>query len=751
MTRPTESELHVTGRSRYVADLSLPVGALHAAVCWSGIAHGRLRGIDTAKALAMPGVKAVLTAADIPGQNQIGVVIDDEPLLAESEVMYAGQPLALVVASDEVSAHAAAAVVTAEIDPLPVSLDPRQAQADGELFAPPRTFHCGDPAVVWEQCAHQVEGRIACGGQEQLYLETHSSLAIPRDDGGMLVHASSQSPSGTQAGVARVLGVPMHQVEVDVQRLGGGFGGKESQATPFAAMAALAAARLQRPVRLLLLRRDDMIITGKRHAYQADYRLGIDADGRILAYEVELYQDAGAYTDLSLAVLERSLFHVAGSYRIPHLRATGWSCRTHHAPSTAMRGFGGPQAAYVLEAAIHHLARASNTPAEWIQSASLLEEGDKFPFGMHAKRCRARACWDRAREEYAWAESEAAVETFNRGHRWRKRGIACMPICFGISFTHLPLNQGSALLHIYGDGSVGFSTGAVEMGQGVNRKLQRVAARGLSLPLEWIREESANTTRVANISPSAASVTADLNGKALLKACEQLRGRLLEIAASHLGLPTLKLTLRDGRLYQGNKLLTLSWRELIASAYEQRHSLTVQAHYATPELNFDVSSEQGSPFAYHVYGTAIVKVSLDCLRGIYQVESVQVAHDAGHSLDPEVDRGQVEGGIVQGVGWLTSEELRYAPDGRLLSNSMANYKPPDIHAAPQIEVSFLPQADEPRGLLLAKAVGEPPFLYGIAAWSALQQAMYAFNPGLDTPVDAPLTPERVLMALHPDA
>ena len=751
MTRLGEAELHVTGRSRYVADLPLPAGALHAAVCWSRVAHGHLLGVDTAKALAMPGVEAVLTAVDIPGGNRIGVVIDDEPLLAEDEVMYVGQPLALVVARDETSAHAAAAAVTAQIDSLPVCLDPRRAKDAGELFAPPRTFHCGDPAAVWEQCAHQIEGRTACGGQEQLYLETHSSLAIPRDDGGMLVYASSQSPSGTQAGVARVLGLPMHQVEVDVQRLGGGFGGKESQATPFAALAALAAARLQRPVRLLLPRRDDMTITGKRHAYQADYRLGIDADGRILSYEVNLYQDAGAYTDLSLAVLERSLFHAAGSYRIPHLRATGWSCRTHHAPSTAMRGFGGPQAAYVLEAAIHQLARVSGIPAERIQSASLLEEGDAFPFGMHAERCRARACWDRAREEYAWAEREAAVEAFNCSHRWRKRGIACMPICFGISFTHLPLNQGSALLHIYGDGSVGFSTGAVEMGQGVNRKLRRVAAQGLGLPLAWIREESANTTRVANISPSAASVTTDLNGKALLKACDQLRGRLLEIAASHLGLSTPELALRDGLLYQGNKPLPLSWKELIATVYDQRRSLTAQAHYATPELYFDNASEQGHPFAYHVYGTAVAEVTLDCLRGVYTVGPVQVVHDAGHSLDPEVDRGQVEGGIVQGVGWLTSEELSYAPDGHLLSDSMANYKPPDIHAAPEIEVSFLTEADEPRGLLQAKAVGEPPFLYGIAVWAALQQAMLAYRPDLTTPIDAPLTPERVLMALHPDA
>jgi xanthine dehydrogenase large subunit len=743
-----ETELHALGRSQFVDDLPLPPGTLHAVPVLSDLAHGRLIGIDTGAALALPGVIAVLTAADIPGANRIGVVVDDEPLMAEGEVCYAGQVLALVVAESVGIARRASALVRAELEALPACLEPRAAQQLGALFAPPRSFSCGDVDLAFANCAHVVSGTVASGGQEHVYLETQAALAIPRDDGGMVVHASSQSPSVTQAGIARVLGLAMHHVEVDVKRLGGGFGGKESQATPWAAFAALAAWHCKAPVKLVLSRSDDMRATGKRHPYTSDYRIGLDEDWRIQAYEVTFFQNAGAYTDLSLAILERSLFHDGGSYAIPNLRATAYSCRTHLPPFTAMRGFGGPQAMLVLEAAIGHVARESGMPASVIQARSLLGEGDAFPYGQMAERCRAQACWDEACVRFELERRQEEIAHFNAGSPLMKKGLACMPIAFGISFTHLPLNQGSALLHAYGDGSVGFTTGAVEMGQGVNRKLRRVVAEELGLPLENIRDESTNTTRVANVSPSAASVTTDLNGKALVRACAALRARLLVLASERLGLPAENLRLHQGAVWQGEAPTDLDWASLVRLAYGARISLSAQAHWATPELHFDATCEQGHPFAYHVYGTALVEVSLDWLRGTGRIERVEVVHDAGRSLDFQTDRGQVEGGIVQGLGWLTSEELIFDGAGRLKSDSLSGYKPPDIHAAPEIVVHFLEAADEPNGLLLAKAVGEPPLLYAIGAYSALMDALHAARPARVLPLDAPLTPERLLLALY---
>ncbi|MDD5297297.1 MAG: molybdopterin-dependent oxidoreductase [Rhodocyclaceae bacterium] len=783
-----ESELHALGRSHFVDDLPLPPGTLHAAPVLSGycqsrvathdaplapggggvegeggapgtsspgldashagLAHARLLGIDATAALALPGVKAVLTAADIPGANRIGVVVDDEPLMAEGEVCYCGQVLALVVAESAEIARCGADLVRVALDPLPACLDARAAQQAGALFAPPRRFACGDAEAAFAACAHVASGSVNIGGQEHVYLETQAALAVPRDDGGMVVHASSQSPSASQVGVARVLGLAAHDVEVDVKRLGGGFGGKESQATPWAAMAALAARHCRCPVKLVLRRQEDMRATGKRHPYSADYRIGLDDEWRIVAYQVTFYQNAGAYSDLSLAILERSLFHAGGSYAIPNLSATAWSCRTHLPPFTAMRGFGGPQAMFVLEAAIGHVARASGIPATVIQARSLLAEGDAFPYGQRTERCRARACWEEACARFDLRRRQQEIARFNAGSPLLKKGLACMPIAFGISFTHRPLNQASALVHAYGDGSVGFTTGAVEMGQGVHRKLRRVVSVELGLPVEHIREESANTTRVANVSPSAASATVDLNGRALLKACAALRGRLLAVAAEHLGMAVEELRLEDGAVWCGTAPAGLDWPTLVRLAGDARVSLSAQAHHATEGLYFDPVREEGHPFAYHVYGTALVEVSLDWLRGTGRIERVEVVHDVGRSLDPLTDRGQVEGGVVQGLGWLTSEELIFDAEGRLKSDSLSGYKPPDIHAAPEIVVHFLEEADEPNGLYLAKAVGEPPLLYAIGAYSALMDALHAARLALVKPLDAPLTPERLLRALY---
>ena len=742
---------HARGESRFVDDLPLAEGTLHAAVFPAPCAKGLIRSLDLKKAERAAGVVSIFTAADIPGENQIGNIIADESLLADGEFHYAGQPLALVVARSAEEARRSIRLIELAFERLPAVFDPRLACAAGDLILPPRTFVLGDVESAWAHCAHRVSGRVDSGGQEHLYLETQAALAVPSERGRMVVFSSTQSPSVVQKTIARVLGISQNQVEVDVRRLGGGFGGKEDQATAWAALAALAAWKLGRPVKLALRRHEDMRFTGKRHPYSSDFAIGLDARGKILAYEVTFYQNAGAAADLSPAILERTLFHASNSYFIPNVRATAYCCRTNLPPYTAFRGFGAPQAMLVMEAAIVEAARAMGTDVAVIQEKNLLREGDVFPYGQEAKNCRALRCWDQAVKVNDLQGRRFRVGEFNRSHRWEKKGLAVMPICFGISFTSTPLNQAGALVHVYTDGSVSVSTAAVEMGQGVNAKVRLVVARTLGISPQRVRVESTNTMRVANMSPTAASVGADLNGRAAQMACQMIRGRLLRVAAEELGLsPTENLAIVDEAVShdRGGKS-DLSWERLIRAAFSRRVNLSAQAHYATPGIHFDRQREKGRPFAYHVFGTAVCEANLDCLRGIARVERVSVVHDLGRSIDPLVDRGQMEGGIVQGIGWLTMEELLYSPEGLLISDSFGTYKVPDLRSVPdEIDLHFLEDADNPEAVMGSKAVGEPPFMYGIGAYFAIREAMRAFRPDKPLAITTPLTSEKILLFLH---
>jgi len=750
--RLLDMALHVRGESRYVDDLTPPQGTLYAAVFASPAAHGRIRRLDTSRALARPGVRGVFTARDIPGENQIGGIIPDEPLLADGEVHCVGEPVALVVADTERLARAALASVELEVERLPAVFDPREAFKQGLLIRPPRTFAAGDVEAAWTDCDVVVEGRVDSGGQEHLYLETQCSLALPGEGGSLKVISATQGPTAVQKSVARVLGLPMHQVEVEVLRLGGGFGGKEDQATPWACLAALAASRLGKPVKLVLRRQEDMRLTGKRHPYSSDFRLGAAYDGRLLAYEVTFYQNAGCTADLSTSILERSLFHATGSYLIPNVRATGACCRTNLPSNTAFRGFGGPQAMLVIEAAIVRLAEALGVEPAAVQEKNLLAEGDALPYGQRVRGCQARRCWLEARTRYRLEERRWQVAEFNRTHPLARKGLALMPVCFGISFTNQTLNQAGALVHVYTDGSVSLATAAVEMGQGVHRKLREVASRAFSIDRERVRLEPTSTARVANTSPTAASTGTDLNGRAAELACRAVLGRLREVAAQELGKhhPE-RVEIREEQVFYQGKPSSLTWAKLVAAAYGRRVSLSAQAHYATPGIHFDRSTEKGEPFAYHAYGTALCEVTLDCLRGTYVVDSVEVVHDLGPSLDAAADLGQAEGGIAQGIGWLTLEEVLHAPDGSLLTKDLSTYKVPDIHFAPRrLEVHFLEDTENPLGVFNAKAIGEPPFMYGIGVYFALRAAMRAFRPDGELGLVAPLTPERVLMQLAGD-
>lgn len=744
-----DAKSYVRGESVYLDDIPLIQGTLFACVFDSPVAHGVLNHIDFSEAEKMPGVVRIITSKDLQGENQIGGIVPDEPLLADGRVHFQGMPVALVVAESDETARAAVKTIKADITPLEIITDPRVAFAQNELIIPPKRFRLGDCTAAFESCAYVFEGRADVNGQEHVYIETQGAYAVPAENGGLKIYSATQGPTAVQRAAARVTGLPMHRVEVEVTRLGGGFGGKEDQATSWAVLCAVATQLTGRPVKYSLHRLEDMRMTGKRHPYSADYRIGLDKDLRILAYDVVFYQNAGAAADLSPAILERTLFHCTNSYFIPNVSAVAYSCRTHLPPNTAFRGFGGPQGMFVMEAAIAHAAEKLGVTAAGIQEKNLLKPGDEFPYGQRADS-EAENAWRQADRQYDFAQIRRQALEFNAQNRYRKRGVALMPVCFGISFTKTSMNQARALVHVYTDGSVAVSTGAVEMGQGVNTKILQVAAQTFSLPPERVKVQSTNTLRIANTSPSAASATADLNGKATLMACEAILERLKQVAAAELKAEnTAEIALNDGFVFYKNQKTALDWNSLVMTAHLKRVSLSEHAHYATPGVHFDWTTAKGHPFAYHVYGLAVVQVTVDCMRGTYEVDFVKTVHDFGRSMNTAVDYGQIEGGIVQGTGWMTMEEVVYDEQGRLRSNALSTYKVPDIYAAPKvIDIDPLQTAKESPAIFNSKAVGEPPFMYGIGAYFAIRDAVRAFNPAVSPALDAPFTPEKVLLSLY---
>lgn len=745
-----DSKSHVRGESVYLDDIPLVHGTLFACVFDSPVAHGKLISVDTSEAESSDGVARVITARDIVGENQIGGIIPDEPLLAHDEVHFQGMPIAIVLAESEELARKAVRKISVDIEPLEPVLDPRVAAANGDLIVPPKRFRLGDTEVAFQRCDHVFEGRADVNGQEHLYIETQGAYALPTENGGLRVYSSTQGPTAVQRAVCRVTGLPMHQVEVDVQRLGGGFGGKEDQANAWAAICAVAAQLTKRPVKYALHRMEDMRMTGKRHPYSADYKIGLDKDLRIFAYEVTFYQNAGASADLSPPVLERTLFHCTNSYFVANVSATAYSCRTNLPPNTAFRGFGGPQGMFVIESAIAHAAEKLGVPASEIQRANLIDSGDEFPYGQIAES-DALTTWTQGDEKYDYARLQREADDFNASSEYYKKGVALMPVCFGISFTKTPMNQARSLVHVYTDGSVAVSTGAVEMGQGVNTKIAQVAEKMFGLPIEAVRLHTTNTLRIANTSPTAASAAADLNGKATQMACDAIRARLLEIAVPLVEAESADdLQLNEGFVFRNGERTSLDWKTLVMDAHLQRVNLSEHAHYATPGISFDWETAKGHPFAYHVYGTAIVGVTVDCLRGRYEIDYVKCCHDFGSSMNTAVDHGQIEGGIVQGIGWMTMEEVVYDDTGRLRSNALSTYKVPDIYSVPK-EIEILPLETERENLAVfnSKAVGEPPLMYGIGAYFAIRNAIRAFADA-DPEFDAPFTPEKVLMSLYGD-
>ena len=742
-----DAQNHVKGKSIYLDDIQELQGTLYALPFDATVAHAKIISTDYEAALKSKGIVTILTANDIPGENQIGGILPDEPLFAEGEVHFRGQVIALIVGKSEHDCRQAAKLVKVVFEELPVIVDPREAQKQNKLIMPPRQFKLGDTAQAWAQCDYVFEGRSDVNGQEHLYIETQGAYSRPKEDGSIVVSSSTQSPTAVQRTISRVLGIPMHKVEVDTVRLGGGFGGKEDQATPWGVMVALATQILHKPVKMAMHRMDDMRMTGKRHPYSADFKIGLTKDLKILAYEVTHFQNAGAAADLSPAVMERTLFHSTNAYYIPNVIAKAYSCKTNLPPNTAFRGFGGPQGKFAIEAAIVRAAESLGVNPAEIQKANLVVDGNELSYGQILQQTQAHATWDSCMKDYNYAAQKERVADFNKNNSRYKKGLAVQPICFGISFTNTMMNHARALVHIYYDGSVVISTGAIEMGQGVNTKLVQIASGIFGISPKRIRIESANTLRVANTSPTAASAGADLNGKALEIACNNLMERLRPLAKTE-GDPE-DIRIMEEWVYRGAIKTDMNWTDLIMLAFTKRVALSENAHYATPTIHYDKTKEKGHPFAYHVYGTSIFEVTVDCLKGTYGFDSVNIVHDFGQSMNKTIDNGQIEGGVVQGIGWMTLEEIVYNDQGRLLSNALSTYKVPDIYSVPkEINLIHLDTEGHELAIKKSKAVGEPPLMYGLGAYYAIRNAVRAFNPDAELAINAPYTPEKVLMDLY---
>ena len=741
--------LHVTGAAAYVDDLPDPAGCLIARALCSPHAHALIRRRDASAARALPGVAAVLFAEDIPGHALIGPVVQDEPLLALDTVQHAGQAVAVVVAETEAAAEAALRAILIDYDVQPAILTIAEAIDAGSFSTAPHTIQRGEAALLLAEAHRVVEGSVATGGQDHFYLETQAALVLPEEHGGLRVLSSTQHPSEVQREVASVLGLPAGQVSCEVPRLGGGFGGKESQASQTACLAALGVFHTGRPVRMRLRRGEDMRQTGKRHPFWSRYRAAFSDQGDLLALEVDIYSDGGATLDLSGAVMDRALFHLDNSVYIPALRFTGQVCRTNLPSNTAFRGFGGPQGMVVMQDLLDRAAELHGwDPIELLRRNLYRPGRDRTPYGQQLHDIRLDRVIDTQLASADFARRSAEVAAFNAGSPHRKRGLGLHPVKFGISFTKGFLNQAGALL-LYTDGSAQLNHGGAEMGQGLHTKMRALLSHTLGLPVERVRVMRTSTEKVPNTSPTAASSGTDLNGAAVMDAAAQLKARLVPVAARLLGCAEHQVRFSPGRVHAADSTAEITHRALFSQAWIERVSLSAVGYYATPGIAYDERVGQGTPFFYYAYGAALVEVELCGLTGEHRLRRVDLLHDAGNPLVPTIDIGQVEGAFVQGPGWLTGEELRWDGEGRLLTAGPSTYKIPTAGDLPlDFRVALLEDAHHYGVVGGSKAVGEPPLMLAIAAVSALRRAVAAFGPPREVvKLRLPATTEALLDAV----
>jgi len=754
---PHESAtLHVTGRAVYTDDIPELRGTLYAALVTSPVAHGELvgEGIDRAALLAEHGVVAVFTARDIPGENNCGPILHDDPFLADGKVQFVGQPVAVVVAREMLYAREAAKKAKVKVFELPAILTIEQALEAGSFVIPTKRLAQGDAAAAIAAAPHRLQGSTRCGQQEQFYLEGQITYAVPREDGQLTLYVSTQHPDGNQREAASALNLATHDVEVICRRMGGGFGGKEGNASIFSQSAALAAHLLQRPVKLRVHRDDDILITGKRHDFRIDYDVGFDGDGRILGLDVMLASRCGYSADYSGPVNDRAVLHIDNCYHLPHLQVVSHRCKTNTQSSTAFRGFGGPQGMFGVETVIEAIAKELGKDALDVRRVNLYRDpamsGDArsltTPYGQVIEDFVADRILAELEAESGYRARRAAIDDFNAKSRVRKRGLSITPLKFGISFTATMLNQGGALVMIYQDGSVAVNHGGTEMGQGLNTKMAQVAADGLGVPVELIRVTGTDTHKVPNASATAASSGADINGAAINHACDQLRERLAPVAAGMLGCSARELTFAGGVVRGGGN--SAAWQEVVKQAWLQRVGLAVTGFYKTPEIGYDFATLTGHAFYYFCYGAAVTEVEIDTLTGEWWCMRVDIVHDVGRSINPAIDRGQVEGAYIQGMGWLTMEECIWDARGQLLTHGPSTYKIPVASDVPeQFHVRFFDGANVKPTPHRSKAVGEPPLMLALSAYFALKDAVSASTGHrVAVELDAPATPERILLA-----
>ncbi len=794
---------HVTGEAIYTDDAAARRGMLEVWPVCAPHARARIVKRDATTARTMPGVRAVLLAEDVPGVNDVGAVRHDEVLLADKEISFHGQLVALVVGESQEACRAAAVQVVVEYEPLAPVLTIPEAIAQNSFHTEANSIRRGDCASGLNNAPQKLEGDFAFGGQEHFYLEMQAAWAEPGEDGSMFVMSSTQHPSEVQHIVAHVLHVPVNHVVVQSPRMGGGFGGKETQAATFAALAALAAAKTQRPVRVRVNRDLDMMLTGKRHPFLAKFKVGFDGDGHLLAAKVELFSNGGWSLDLSMPVTDRAVFHLDNAYYIPHVEFSGRVAKTNVASNTAFRGFGGPQGMLVIEEIIARIARQLGLPPEVVRERNLYRgtgETNTTHYGQEVDEAEvevgqapppvsspasAPACsptgggackttetgegarpttepnriqrvWQELKVSSAFEQRRAEITEWNFQHPHLKRGLAMTPVKFGISFTLTHLNQAGALVLIYQDGTVQVNHGGTEMGQGINTNMAMIAARELGIAVDAVRVMPTSTDKVPNTSATAASCGTDLNGMAVKNACEILRTRLAPVAAKLLAtklgrdIKDEEVTFRDGAVHAKGAADTFKFSEVVTQAYLQRISLSSTGYYRTPEIHYDRAAGRGKPFHYFSVGAAASEVEVDGFTGMTRVLRTDILHDVGYSINAGINRGQIEGGFVQGLGWLTAEELVWDQDGKLLTHSPDTYKIPAIGDTPrEFNVAFLTNATQRHTIFGSKAVGEPPLMLAISVREAIRDAVAAFGDGKsEVNLASPATGEAIFRAIQ---
>lgn len=743
------ADLHVAGAAAYVDDVPEPPGLLHCAFGHAADGRAKLLSLDLDAVRAAPGVVAVFIAADIPGENNVGPVVHDDLLLAEGEILYPGQPLFLVAATSTNAARRAARLGKAKVEPLPALVTIADARAANYEIEKTQIMARGGAEAGLAAATHRLTGSVAMGGQEHFYLEGQAALATPGEQGRLHILSSTQHPSEIQHLVAKLLGRNHADVTVEVRRMGGGFGGKETQAAAFAVACALVAAKTGRPAKFRADRDDDMNSTGKRHDFTIDYDVGFDGEGRIEAIRLTLASRCGATVDLSPAINDRAMFHADNCYFLPAVEIVSHRLRTDTVSNTAFRGFGGPQGMMGIERVMDAIACAIGRDPLEVRRANLYGPGrDVTPYHQTVSDNVAPEIIAELAQRAGYADRRAAVEAFNAGHSVLKKGLALTPVKFGISFTTTHLNQAGALVLVYADGSIHLNHGGTEMGQGLHIKIAQVVADVFAVPIEMVKVSATRTDKVPNTSATAASSGSDLNGMAARNAAMTIRDRLAGLAATLFSCEPEEVAFSQGSVTGGGQACTFD--DLCRRAHLARISLAASGFYATPDIHYDRATHRGRPFLYFAYGAALSEVVIDTLTGEHRVVAVDILHDVGRSLNPAIDLGQIEGGFLQGMGWLTTEELVFDDRGRLLTHAPSTYKIPTANDRPaRMDIAIWERGRNAEPTIhRSKAVGEPPLMLAISVFSALTQAVAAAAPGKGLPrLDAPTTPERILAAI----